>query len=99
MTVGQKCGEHVDDGLALELERVPEVALGRRRDVAPTNWFGNERLVETPARAGRGEHLCEMCGLRGSARSGEPGISRNRTKLKSTIRTIVTIAWPSLRPK
>ena len=37
-----------------------------------------------------------MCGLRGFTRSGEPGIIRNRTKLRSTMKTIVTIACSDL---
>ena len=49
-------GDHVDDGRPVELERVAEVTRGRRRDV-PDELVREERLVETPPRAGLGQRL------------------------------------------
>ena len=40
-----------------------------------------------------------MFGLRRVHPSGDPGIIRNRTKLRSTIMTIVKIAWADWRAR
>ena len=81
----------VDDGLPLELDRVPQVTLDGRLDEGD-ELVGDQRLVDPPLLTLGRDDPASRFGFRRSARSGEPGIIRNRMKLNRTIKAIVMTA-------
>ena len=96
-TVGPAASEHdLGHGLAAVLDRVAEVARSAVDADVGDELVRDERLVEAPLRPVRPRsNSAVRCGFF-VARSGEPGIIRNRTKLRITIATIVTSAADEL---
>ena len=84
-------GDDLGDVLALELERLPEVALDGRLESTRRTGPGRAACRGPSAPGGRPGPRSTAFGLRES-RSGDPGIIRNRTKLSRTIAAIVRIA-------